>query len=141
MRMGWLEIETSKLHPILLVLLGLLFVPLGLLVSIKGLKQGDTRGITIGLTLLVAYAVIVWLIWRGLAKSVKYFTAEGLERNDGHSFVWADLSHVVDRIRGKKVWRTEIHFKNGEAAWLMWNYVINHDEVSGFLSTLPCEHT
>jgi hypothetical protein len=139
MKMGWLEVETSKLHPILLVLLGLLLVPLGLLCSIKGLKEGDTRGITIGLMLLAIYALMVWFVLRGLAKSVKYFTAQGLERRDGRSFVWTDLSRVVDRGQEGEVWRTEIYFKNGEAAWLMWNYVVNDEEVSDFVSTLPCE--
>jgi hypothetical protein len=141
MRKRWLEVETSKLHPILLILLGLLLVPLGFLVSIQGLTQGDTRGITIGFTILAVYAGIILVIWRGLAKAVKYFTAEGLERRDGRSFLWTDLSRVVDRGQEGQVWRTEIYFKNGEAAWLMWYYVVNNDEVSDFVSSLPCEHT
>jgi hypothetical protein len=98
--------------------------------------------------LLVAYGAISWLVRRGHARSVKYFSDEGLARNDGRSFAWADLNRVVDQIRitsiahnTKALWRTEIQFKNGESAWLIPLKVNNFSEVSEFVRDLPCEHT
>ena len=141
MKTSWLEVKVSSMQYILIIILGLILVPLGSLVLIGGVRKGSAQGLAIGLLLLAVYAVIVWLIWRGLSKSVKYFTAEGIERRDGSLFLWADLSRVIDRInRRRGLWRTEFHFKNGETAWLMWSYVANNDEVSGYVDSLPYEH-
>ncbi len=146
--MNRLEVKASKLHFILIILLGLFFVPIGLLLIINGLLKGfEVVPLGIGFMLLVTFTLIFWLVRRGHAKSVKYFSEEGLVRNDGRSFAWADLSRVVNQIRinptykKKALWRTEIQFKNGEAAWLIPLKVSNYPEVSEFVSTLPCEHT
>ena len=144
-----LEVKTSKLQPVLAVLLGLFLVPLGLLSLINGWLKGFAPvPLGIGLMLLMVYGAIIWLVRRGHAKSVKYFSDEGLTRNDGRSFAWADLNRVVDQIRitsiahnTKALWRTEIQFKNGESAWLIPLKVNNFREVSEFVRALPCEHT
>lgn len=146
--MSRLEVKTSKLQLTLAVLLGILFVPLGL----ANLAGGLSRGLRIvpfalGLLMLGTFAAVMWLVRRGHAKSVRYFSDEGLVRNDGQCFTWADLSRVVDQIRitslahgTKSVWRTEIQFRNGEAAWLIPTKVSNYSEVSELVRRLPCEH-
>ena len=145
--MNQLEVKLSKLPLILAILLGLFFVPLGLVSVTTGLLKGfEVVPVGIGFMLLITFGVIVWLIRRGQVRSVKYFSDEGLVRNDGRRFAWADLSLVVDQVRirpsGRKtIWRTEVQFKNGESAWLIPPKVINYPEVSEFVRSLPCEHT
>lgn len=146
--MNRLEVKTSKLHFILGALLGLFFVPIGLLILIDGLSKGRVLvPLVVGLMSFASYGAVVWLIRRGHVNSVKYFSDEGLVRNDGRSFAWADLSRVVNQIRynptlgSRGLWRTEIQFKSGEAAWLIPRKVSNYSEVSEFVRKLPCEHT
>ncbi|HMF56538.1 MAG TPA: hypothetical protein VK619_09355 [Pyrinomonadaceae bacterium] len=143
-----LKVETSKLHFVLLGLLGLFFVPASLLLVKDAVSKGfKIAPLAIGFVLLVLYGVIVWLVRRGYVMTVKYFSDEGLVRNDGRSFAWAELSRVVDQIRFNRVsnikgiWRTEIQFKNGESAWLIPVKINNFREVNEFVRNLPCEHT
>ena len=146
--MSRLEVKTSKLQLVLTVLLGLFFVPLGLVSLTGGLSRGfRIVPVAIGLMMLVMFAAVLWLARRGHARSVRYFSDEGLVRNDGRSFSWADLRRVVDQIRitslahgTNAVWRTEIQFRNGESAWLIPTKVGNYAEVSEFVRRLPCEH-
>ena len=76
---------------------------------------------------------------------VRSFSDEGLVRNDGQSFAWAELYRVVDRVRvrnGRKyLWRTEIQFHSGESAWLIPSKIRNYGEVAALVSRLRCEHT
>ena len=146
--MSRLEVKTSRLQLALAVLLGIFFVPLGL-VSLAGGLSGGFRvvPVAIGLMMLVMFAVVMWLARRGHARSVRYFSDEGLVRNDGRSFAWADLSRVVHQVRitslahgTKAVWRTEIQFRNGESAWVIPTKVGNYPEVCEFVRGLPCEH-
>ena len=147
--MNRLEVQTSKLQLVLAILLGLFFVPLGLGMFINGLLKGfAVVPLGIGFMMLAAYGAIVWLVRRGHANSVNYFSDEGLARNDGRRFVWTELKRVVDQLRitsvahnTKSLWRTEIQFSNGESAWLIPTKVSNFREVNEFVRNLPCEHT
>lgn len=145
-----LEVKTRGLQFAMLVLLGLFMVPLGALLLIGELSKGSRLApapLAIGLAPLAAYGAVVWLFRRAHVRSVKYFSGEGLVRNDGRSFAWADLGRVVDRIRLNRVtrikyiWRTEIHFNNGDSAWLLPTKIGNLPEVYELVGTLPCEHT
>jgi hypothetical protein len=143
-----LEVKTGKFHYILIVLLGLFLVPLSLFNLINGISGGfKIVPFGIGLMMLLIFGLVVWLMLRAYRKSVKYFTGEGLKRNDGRELAWTDLSRVVNQIRIKPgtnikmLWRTEIHFKNGEKVWLIPGKVSNFGEVSAFVGNLPCEHT
>ena len=145
--MNRLEVKASKLTFVLVVLLGLFFVPMGLVNLFSGLLKGfKVVPLGIGLMCLLLFALVVWLILRGHRKSVKYLSEEGLVRNDGRSFSWSELSRVVDKVRvrptgGKTIWRTEIRFKDGEAAWVIPMKVSNYAEVGPLVDSLPCEHT
>ena len=145
-----LEVKTRNLQFILVVLLGLFMVPLGSLLLIGELSKGSKLApamLMIGLTTLITYGAVAWMFRRGHVKSVKYFSNEGLVRNDGRSFAWTDLSRVVDRVRFNRVtnfkgiWRTEIQFKNGGSAWLLPTKISNLPEVYELVRGLPCEHT
>ena len=146
--MNRLEVKTSKLQFILVVLLGLFFVPVGLLLLIDAVLKGF-KIVPLGISVmsLVIYGVVFWLVLRAYLKSVKYFSDEALVCNNGRSYAWADLSRVVDQIRFhritsvKTIWRTEIQFKNGESAWLIPVKISNFPEVHEFVRKLPCEHT
>jgi len=146
--MSRLGVKTSRLQLVLTVLLGIFFVPPGLL-SLAGGLYGGFRivPVAIGLMMLGTFTAVMWLVRRGHARSVRYFSDEGLVRNDGRSFAWADLSRVVHQIRitspahgTKAIWRTELQFRNGESAWVIPTKVGNYPEVSEFVRRLPCEH-
>jgi hypothetical protein len=144
-----LEVKTGSRQFILVLLLGLFMIPLGALLLIGELSKGSKLApamLSVGFAPLITYGVVAWLFRRAYVKSVKYFSDEGLVLNDGRSFAWADLSRVVDRIRLNRItglkfiWRTEIHFKNGEAAWLLPTKINNFNEVYKLVGSLPCEH-
>jgi hypothetical protein len=147
--MNRLEVKTSKLSFILAVLLGIIFVPLSLLSLINGVLYGiKIVPLGIGLMMLITFFGVLLLVRRGHSNSVKYFSDEGLMRNDGRSFAWTDLSRVVNQIRitsvahgTKALWRTEVQFRNGDSAWLIPTKISNFGEVSDFVNSLPCEHT
>jgi len=144
--MSRLEVKADNLQFILVILLGLFFLPLGLFNLVSGLAKGFAPArLGIGLVTLALYGAVVWLVRRGHARSVKSFSELGLVRNDGRSFAWADLSRVVNQVRFrsniKVIWRTEIQFKNGESAWLIPAKVSNYREVSEYVHNLPCEQT
>ena len=145
--MNRLEVKASKTQFALVILLGLFFIPMGLVCVLSGLLNGfNIVPLGIGLMCLLMFGVIVWLILRAHRKSIKYLSEEGLVRNDGRSFSWSELSRVVDKVRvrptgGKTIWRTEIRFKNGESAWVIPMKVSNYAEVGPLVDSLPCEHT
>lgn len=146
--MNRLEVKASKLTLVVMLLLGLFLVPLGLLSVYGGLSRGVSPArVGVGLAVLAAYGAVLWLARRGHAMSVKHFSESGLVRNDGRSFAWGDLSRVVDQVRirpragVKTLWRTEIQFRDGGAAWLIPSKVSNFEEVSRYVRALPCEHT
>ena len=144
--MNNLEVETSKVQFTAAILLGLFIVPLALLTVTGALRRGfKVWPFVIGLVMLVGYGVVLWLLRRARARSVKYFSDEGLLRFDGRSCAWKDLSRVVKQINKKGSrrfhWRTEIQFKCGESAWLLPRSISNLREVSEYVDGLPCEHT
>ena len=145
-----LEVKTRGLQFVSLILLGLFMVPLGSTLVIgelaKGVRLAPAR-LLIGIAPLAIYGVVVWLFRRAYVKSVKFFSDDGLVRNDGRGFAWAGLSRVVDRVRlnrtngVKFIWRTEIQFQDGESAWLLPTKISNFAEVYELVRGLPCEHT
>jgi hypothetical protein len=146
-RLNRLEVKGSKTQFVLVILLGLFFIPMGLVCVVSGLLRGvKIVPLGIGLMCLLMFGVIVWLILRAYRKSVKYLSEEGLVRNDGRSLSWSELSRVVDKVRvrpsGRKtLWRTEIRFKDGESAWVIPMKVSNYAELGPLVDSLPCEHT
>lgn len=143
-----LDVKTDKLQVILIILLGLFFVPMGAMLFYRGISKGfNAAPLGIGAACLVLYAFIIWIVFRAYRKSVKNFSEKGLTRVDGREFAWTELERVVDKMArrrggsGLMLWRTEIRFKNGEAAWLIPSKVANFDEAYALVNNLPCEHT
>jgi hypothetical protein len=136
-----LEVRPDRLTLILVIGLGLFFVPMGLGL----LTSAGTALAAIGLACVTLFGVVVWLVVRGHRRSVRRFSAEGLVRNGGRSFAWAELSQVVDKVRTrysrKYLWRTEIHFANGESAWLIPSKIRNYGDVAALVARLPCKRT
>lgn len=141
-----LDVKVDKLQFVLVILLGLFFVPMGVGLMVSGLSKG-LMPIAIGLMSLLCYALVFWLVRRGHSRSVRAFTEEGVVRRDGKTFAWADLSRVVTqlhfnpRLNTTGIWRIEIQFKSGEAAWIIPIKVNNFREVAEYIGKLPCEHT
>ena len=145
--MNPLTVRASKLQPALAGLLGLFFVPCGLLVLVDGLMDGRYLVPLVGSGLLFGtYAIVFGLVLRGHVMAVKRFTPDGLVRGDGRRLPWSDLSHVVTQLHRNRpgaplgVWRREIHFKGGQVAWILPLKVSNYAEVSAYVDALPCEH-
>ncbi|HEX8452955.1 MAG TPA: hypothetical protein VF647_12715 [Longimicrobium sp.] len=147
--MNRLDVQTSRMQPVMAAILGVIMVPLGLLSLYGGVKDGIEVGpLGIGVLMLATFGGVMWLGRRGHSRSVRYFSDEGLERNDGQWLAWSDLQRVVDQVRpdpGRpdqlQLWRTEIEFKSGEKAWLLPTRIANRGEVTAFVRGLPCEYT
>lgn len=143
--MNRLDVVTSRMHSVMLVVMGILFIPLALASVAMGVSGGiHTTQLGLGVLMLVAYGAVLVLVRRGRSRSVKYFSPQGLERNDGRFLQWDQLERVVHQVRTvgdeKRLWRTEIRFRNGEAAWVLPLRVENRDQVDSFVRRLPCEH-
>jgi hypothetical protein len=144
--MNILEVETGKTQFIAAILLGIFIVPMSVMTMTSAFRRGfKVAPFAIGLVMLIGYGVVLWLIRRARARSVKCFTDEGLLRFDGRSFAWKDLNRVVKQLNKRRYrtipWRTEIQFRSGESAWLLPNSISNFQEVSDYVDRLPCEHT
>src|SRR6185503_3855854 len=121
--MRTLEVETSKQQFIAAILLGVFIVPMALLTMTSALRRGfRIAPLALGFVMLAIYVLVLWLLRRARARSVKRFSRNGLERFDGQSLPWSDLTRVIKQIRKRGYrrfhWRTEIHFANGKSAWL-----------------------
>ena len=141
-----IQIKSSQLQITSLVLLGLFLIPVSLMTIKDAVQRGFKIGpLILGLVMLSLYVVALRLNLRGRRRSVKSFSETGLVRRDGQQFAWKDLSRVVVQIKisGRKRvhWRTEIHFKPGECAWVLPRSISNRDEMRAYLDSLPCEHT
>jgi hypothetical protein len=147
--MNRLDVQTSRLQPVLMMILGAIFIPLALLSMFVGIRDGfSPMPVVMGVVMLATFGGISWIVRRAHGRSVRCFSDEGLERNDGRRFGWAELERVVHQVRPdpanpgqKRLWRTEIWFRNGQSAWLLPLRVGNRREVSDFVDGLPCEHT
>ena len=144
--MSRLKVKPNRTMFICAVILAIFFIPffLGPIVQLKYGFRFD-RIIWAALP-VVMFSVLFWVVRRGHARSVKEFTEDGLTRNDGWRFSWSELDSVLDQIHRRTgssddmLWRTEIHFKNGDCAWLIPNKIANYPEVSAYVDALPCEH-
>jgi hypothetical protein len=146
--MSRLVVRSNQSTFVCLVILGLIFIPLSL-GNFWQLRHGFRLShILWGLPVLL-FAPVLYLVRRGHSRSVKEFAEDGLTRNDGYRFSWADLDCVIDQIHRQNrrvlssydmLWRTEIHFKNGGCAWLIPNKIANYAAVSAYTAALPCEH-
>ena len=143
-----LEVKTSKVQIVAIIVLGLFFVPMGFGLLYSGISKGfNAIPIGIGVACVGMFALIFWIVFRAHRKSVKAFTNEGLTRNDGRQFAWTELERVVNKMARQRgggglfIWRCELRFKNGEAAWVIPSKVANFAEVAALIANLPCEHT
>jgi hypothetical protein len=140
-----LVVRPNRTVLICLTILAIIFVPL-FLGPILQLKQGFRFDRVLWAALpVVMFGVPFWLARRGHSRSVKIFTEDGLTRNDGYRFSWSELDCVIEQLhrfrnRVEVLWRVEIHFKNGDCAWLIPNKIANRDEVLVYVAALPCEH-
>jgi len=143
--MNELKVVTSKLQIVLLAGLGIFFVPIGIWMLVSGLSGGKVVPLGIGAMLLVLFAVLLFIVIRAYRRSVGYFSARGIGRNDGAEMPWSRLSRTVDKVatndNGRPMlWRTEIQFNDGTSLWLIPSKISNWQEVRAYVEALPCEH-
>lgn len=136
-----LEVKPRRLQTVLLVLLGLWFVPVGLGIAGAGLYPFEPVRVLLGSLMLAAFGYLVWAGRRAQTRSAIYFSNEGVLRSDGRHLAWSDLQRVVTQIHNDAIWRIEIHFANDESVWVLPLRVVNFVEVRDFIRRLPGEHT
>lgn len=96
------------------------------------------NGLCLGLILFITYLTI-----RAKRKSARFFDASGVLRGDNRHFSWNEFCGVVTRIdinfrrQRKYVWRIELAFADGEAAWIIPQRIKNAEEVFQYLAALP----
>lgn len=143
--MEQLNVKTSKIQIVALAVLALFFVPMGLGMLYSGLTGGKPFFIIMGFVSLILLGVVTFLVLRGHRNTVRHFSESGVLRNDGAQFPWSELKGVHDQLVNKRgevfIWRREIQFKDGSAAWLIPSKVSNFIEVREFTDKLDCEHT
>jgi hypothetical protein len=131
----------------MLGLLAFIFGGLALGALAVGMSDGFSAvSLALPAALAATFAVVFGLSRRAQRRSVRTFTLEGVERHDGTALPWTQLERVVHQVRirswahdSKSLWRTELRFRGGEAAWLIPGRIANADEVFALVRSLPCE--
>ncbi len=142
--MNQLDVKTSKLPIVMMVILGLFFVPMGFGLLVSGVSKGAPVPLGIGVMSIVMFTIVLLFVLRGHLNSVKNFKEGGVTRHDGRKFWWADLLRIEEQVRtgsgGRKaIWRTELQFRDGHSAWLIPTKISNFNEVYSYVNSLPCE--
>lgn len=143
--MTTIEVRTGKIPIVALGVLALIFVPMGTGLLYSGISRGFRAvPMVIGSVCLLLFGFVFGMVARSFIKSAKRFTENSLIRGDGRQLAWSDLSKVVNQIhfnrtlRRDVLWRTEIHFRDGQVAWLIPTKVSNWNEVAEFVARLNC---
>lgn len=143
--MAAIEIKYSKVPMAALAILALIFVPMGLGLFYSGITRGFApMPLIIGSFSLFVFSLVAVMVFRSYFKSAKRLDDRGLKRGDGRELLWTDLSKVIHQIHYNRsiqrdiLWRTEIHFRDGQVAWLIPTKVANWAEAAGFVAGLNC---
>lgn len=143
--MNELKVKTSKVPLVATTILALFFVPMGLGMLYSGISGGKAFFIIMGFVLLIFFGAVLFMVLRGHKNTVRYFSDRGVMRNDGVELPWSMLKGVHDQLVTKRgqvfIWRRELQFSDGSAAWLIPSKVSNFVEVRNYTDTLECEHT
>ena len=144
-----IEVRQKKIYDVLLALIAVFFIGMSLLISFQTLtNQFEAtagkiiKGIMFPGVLMLILMAICYLTIRAKRRAVRQFDASGITRGDGRQFSWNEFQGVVTRIdinyvREKYVWRIELAFANGEAAWIIPNRIKNAEEVFSYVASLP----
>jgi hypothetical protein len=135
-----LEVKERRVQSVLLLVVGFWFGTAGAWMLIDGSLRLNPMSLLVGTACMAMVGFFVWL-QRRTAKSVSCFLDDGLVCRNGRRLAWAGLVRVVTQVHDDAIWRIEIHFKNGESAWLIPLSIVNFDEVRALVDELPCEHT
>lgn len=143
--MNELKVKTSKIPIVATAFLALFFIPMGIGMLYSGLSGGKPMFIVMGSVCLILFGAVLFLVMRGHKNTVRYFSDTGVMRNDGVELPWSMLKAVHDQLVTKRgqvyIWRREVQFNDGSAAWLIPSKVSNFVEVRDFTDKLECEHT
>jgi hypothetical protein len=139
-----LEVKRSKFPMVAAVVMVAIMGPLALFSLYSGIVRQNLVGLLIGTALLVTLAAVLYLVSRGKSNSVTLFGDRGLTRGDLTELPWSNLDKVVDVMHTqqgqRRLWRTEIHFRDGRSAWVIPSKVSNYQEVRDYVDGLACEH-
>jgi len=144
------EVRYNKLYDILFGLIFVFFGGMLLLIVYqnftgKFITPGNAliRSLLLGIPVVLFLAIFCFVMFRAKRRAVLLFDTSGVTRGDGRHFAWSDFCGVVTqtafnhRTRRKYVWRIELAFENGEAAWIIPNRIKNAAEVFEYLAALP----
>ena len=145
-----LEVRCTKLHDILFALIVLFFGGMLLFIVYQNftgqfITPGNAliRASLFGVPVILFLAIFCFIMLRAKRRIVVLFDASGITRGDGRHFLWSDFCGVVTqtafnpRTQKRRVWRIELAFSGGEAAWIIPNRIKNAPEVFEYLQQLP----
>lgn len=145
-----IEVKYKTTYVVLFVFIAAFFTAMALLISYQTLtgrfEQPNgkiIKGIVFPMCLLFIPAFVGFLQIRAKRQSVKMMDSSGILRGDGKLFGWEEFRGTITQVNfnrrtlRKYVWRVELAFPHGEAAWLIPNRVKNYDEVFNYVNNLP----
>lgn len=101
------------------------------------------RASLLGVPIILFTSTFLFLTFRARRNIVRSIDDAGVTRGDGRLFPWQDFCGVISqtafnqRTQRRYLWRAELAFENGDAAWILPNRVKNYDEITAFLNALP----
>lgn len=144
------EVKYKWLYDVLFAFLTIFFGGMALLVFLQtiGSPYENSTGIIVKGFLFPAVLfsilfVIAFLMIRAKRQAVRLFDESGITRGDRRRFAWNEFRGVIILVdfnvhtRDRYVWRVELVFDGGEAAWVIPQRVKNLDEVFDLLTKLP----
>ncbi len=144
------EVKYKRLYDVLFAFLTIFFGGMALLIFLQTIRSPYAnsttiivQGILFPAALFLILLVIAFLMIRARRQAVREFDESGITRGDGRRFAWNEFRGVVTlvdfnvRTRQKYVWRIELAFDGGEAAWIIPQRVKNADEVFDLLAQMP----
>ncbi len=106
-------------------------------------ENAIVRASLLGVPIILFTSIFLFLMLRARRNIVRLLDDAGVTRGDGTRFPWQDFCGVISqtafnrRTQRRYVWREELAFENGDAAWIIPNRVKNYDEIKAFLDALP----
>lgn len=144
------EVKFKRFYDVLFALVAVFFFGMSLLFfyqtfdsQFKSSSGAIIKGVLFPAAMLLILLGIVFLQLRAKRRAVRLFDASGITRGDGQRFSWDQFRGVVTRLdfnfqtQRRYVWRVELAFAGGEAAWIIPNRIKNQEEVFAYLAALP----
>jgi hypothetical protein len=146
-----IEVQYSNAPKALFIGVAGFFVLTGSLISFQALNSQSTslqeiiaKG-AFAMFILTILVLTFFLLLRAQRQAVQVIDMDGVTRGDGRRLNWTEFCGVLtqtarNRFGKTYVWREELIFANGEAAWLIPQLINNREEVFNYIAQLRAKH-